>query len=275
MYNYMKKIIFSAVLVIAGNVAVSAQDLIVKNTGEDQQAKILEVGQNEIKYKKWDNLDGPVYSLSVSDILLIRYENGTNEVFNKKPVTASYQASVYNDDSYRNAPTEIVPGMRYRDYSKLYNSKDYVSAPGDRYSPALGGVLSFVIPGLGQMVCGEIGRGFGWFGGALACGVVTGIGSGLMTGSVYYNSYYGGYDYDEGMLIAGLVLTIAGAISLLSVDIAAIVDGCKVAKIKNMYERDIKKMSSVKLDMSPYFAMAPAGISTSAPVAGMSFKLSF
>lgn len=255
----MKRFILILSFVLAGVTAISAQDLIVKKNGEDQQAKILEVGQNEIKYRKWDNLEGPIYSIPVSEILLIRYENGTNEVFNKKTYTP-----VYNGDSNREVSSSIMPGMRYKDYHKLYKASDYIHATGDRYSPALGGVLSFLIPGLGQMVCGEVGRGFSWFGGAMACSVVMGVGAGLTAGA-----------YEEDMAIAGLVLTLAGSISLLSVDIAAIVDGVKVAKIKNMYQRDTREMSSVKLDMSPYFTIAPTGISSAAPVAGMSLRLSF
>jgi TM2 len=264
MINCMKRFILILSFVLAGVTAISAQDLIVKKNGEDQQAKILEVGQNEIKYRKWDNLEGPIYSMPVSDILLIRYENGTNEVFNKKT-----SVPVYNGDANREVSSAIMPGMRYKDYHKLYKASDYVHVTGDRYSPALGGVLSFLIPGLGQMVCGEVGRGFSWFGGAVACSVVMGVGVGLTAGAVSYDYY------DEDMAIAGLVLTLAGSISLLSVDIAAIVDGVKVAKIKNMYQRDTREMSSVKLDMSPYFAIAPTGIGSAAPVAGMSLRLSF
>ncbi len=62
---------------------LQAQDIITKRTGEDIKAKILEVGINEIKYKNFDNQNGPTYSLLKNDILIIRYENGTKDLFNQ------------------------------------------------------------------------------------------------------------------------------------------------------------------------------------------------
>jgi len=47
--------------------------------GEKIKAKVLEVGQHEIKYKKCDNPDGPTYTVSKSDVKGIQYANGTNE----------------------------------------------------------------------------------------------------------------------------------------------------------------------------------------------------
>lgn len=60
---------------------VQAQDIITTKDGKDIQSKILEVNPNEVKYKKYNNLDGPTFTLSKSEILIVRYENGENEVF--------------------------------------------------------------------------------------------------------------------------------------------------------------------------------------------------
>jgi hypothetical protein len=38
-----------------------SQDVITTRSGESIQAKVLEVGQTEIKYKKFDNPEGSVY----------------------------------------------------------------------------------------------------------------------------------------------------------------------------------------------------------------------
>ncbi len=63
------------------------QDLITTRSGEDINAKILKVGTTEVEYKKFDNPDGPVFSLRKSEILLIRYANGTHDVFEEEPST--------------------------------------------------------------------------------------------------------------------------------------------------------------------------------------------
>jgi len=58
-----------------------SQDIITLKTGEQIRSKILEIGQSDIKYKKFDNQSGPVYIIVKSDITNIVYENGTKDVF--------------------------------------------------------------------------------------------------------------------------------------------------------------------------------------------------
>jgi hypothetical protein len=59
-----------------------SQDVITLKTGEDISAKIIEVGLTDIKYKKFDNIDGPLFTILKSEVLMTRYKNGTKEVYN-------------------------------------------------------------------------------------------------------------------------------------------------------------------------------------------------
>lgn len=43
----------------------------------------MEINQTDVKYKKFDNQNGPAFTLLKSDILMIRYENGTKDIFNQ------------------------------------------------------------------------------------------------------------------------------------------------------------------------------------------------
>lgn len=61
-----------------------SQDIITLRTGEQIRSKILEIGQTEIKYKKFDNQNGPVYVVVKSDISNILYENGTKDFFSNE-----------------------------------------------------------------------------------------------------------------------------------------------------------------------------------------------
>lgn len=70
-------VILSAIAVFSSN----AQDLLVKSNGEEIQAKILEVSPDYVKYKKFSNLNGPVFTVSAADIFMIKYEDGTKTVF--------------------------------------------------------------------------------------------------------------------------------------------------------------------------------------------------
>ena len=77
----MQKFLFAIGLLFGASAFSFAQDLITTKEGKDIQAKILEVNSTEVKYKKYNNLDGPIFTMKKSEILLVRYENGENEVF--------------------------------------------------------------------------------------------------------------------------------------------------------------------------------------------------
>ncbi|MCG6187691.1 hypothetical protein [Maribellus maritimus] len=90
----MKKLLLTISVILGVLHLCIAQDLITKITGEDIQAKVLEVNQGEIKYKRFSNLDGPVFTLSKADILMIRYENGTKDIFSVQPTRQATQRTV-------------------------------------------------------------------------------------------------------------------------------------------------------------------------------------
>lgn len=56
-----------------------SQDVIVKNDQTEIKAKIEEITETTIKYKKFEMLDGPTYNINVKDVFMIIYKNGTKE----------------------------------------------------------------------------------------------------------------------------------------------------------------------------------------------------
>lgn len=76
MKKYSLFIVFTFLITL-----ISAQDMIVKKDGAIVKAKITEVGEESIKYKKSDNPDGPTYSISKANITSINYANGEVEKF--------------------------------------------------------------------------------------------------------------------------------------------------------------------------------------------------
>ena len=79
----MTKSIFTLLAFIAINFTVFSQDVITLKAGEDIQAKILELSTTEIKFKKFDNQTGPTFTILKSTVLMVRYENGTKDIFNQ------------------------------------------------------------------------------------------------------------------------------------------------------------------------------------------------
>ena len=57
------------------------QDVITLRNTEEIQAIVQEIGDVEIKYKKIENLKGPNYILKKSEIMMIKYENGSIDLF--------------------------------------------------------------------------------------------------------------------------------------------------------------------------------------------------
>lgn len=74
-------LLLASVIVLAP--ALSAQDVITLKNGDEIQVKVTKVGDNEIEYKKWSNPNGPTYTKAVSEIFMIKYENGEKEVYNQ------------------------------------------------------------------------------------------------------------------------------------------------------------------------------------------------
>jgi hypothetical protein len=77
----MKKIVLSAAALFFIFSLSFSQDKIYRNNGKVVEAKILEIGSDEIKYKEFHNLDGPIYVLETDRIKKIVFENGTVQKF--------------------------------------------------------------------------------------------------------------------------------------------------------------------------------------------------
>lgn len=229
----MKKALTFAVLAIAATATSFAQDLMTKKNGEDIKAKVLEITPNEVKYRLFDEPDGVTYTVRKSELLMIRYESGRNELFNTNTRSDSRNAD-------REPVEGIGPDMKYKQLKSMYSYKEYIPSDADRYRPALSGVASFFIPGLGQMLCGEFGRGFSWLGASFGCSTVAGVATGLAVASE-----------SDGMAIGGAIVGLVASVGALAIDVCAIVDGVRVAKVKNMYEQDLRKVYAFDVNLYP------------------------
>ena len=92
----MKNIIAIVSLLLCGS-TLFAQDIITKKDGTDIQAKVTEVSNSQIVFKKFSNLDGPSYKMDVADILMITYENGEREMFNVETAKSDIPETLRND----------------------------------------------------------------------------------------------------------------------------------------------------------------------------------
>ncbi len=101
--------------------AAYAQDNIILRNGDEIPAKVLEVGRQELKYRKLSNPDGPVYTAPLSDVFLIKYANGTKDVFERSGPPNNRPRP---DEMRGNRPGLRVPGPGMRDIGQLqYRSR--------------------------------------------------------------------------------------------------------------------------------------------------------
>lgn len=98
-----------------------AQDVIVKKDGSTILSKVEEVSDTQVKYKKHSNLNGPTYTVNVSDLQCINYENGEKETFNSTPVveTPIQETTV----TYPNNPSGVTGERTLSDAELLHMSR--------------------------------------------------------------------------------------------------------------------------------------------------------
>lgn len=205
-----KKLIIFCCVAILLPLCSQAQDILSRRDGIVVEAKVLEVTATEIKYKNYANPDGPTYTVPVAEVASIVYSNGERESFSLEQQKPS---------------KPVVMSDRYSDLSSVYNVRDYVRQPGDRYSPGWCGVASAFIPGLGHAIVDEWGWGSIWFLASTTCKVTW-----LTTNS--------------------LTVFFAALITGVVVDVYSIIDAVHAAKVKNMYYRDLMS-SRVDVSCSP------------------------
>ena len=83
---------------ITNTATTNTYDVILLKDGQEFKAKVTEIMPTEIKYKAFENLDGPTRTLAKSDVFLINYANGTREVFG----TASKASEPNNKQTVKN-----------------------------------------------------------------------------------------------------------------------------------------------------------------------------
>ncbi len=114
------------------------QDTLYTKTGGVVNAKVVEINQNEIKYKKASNPDGPIYVMDVSNLVLIHFKNGSKEVFQSGNSDNQTVADNSNQNNTSNNPPTVI--NNYSSYNSGYGYPRpgfnvIVGTPFFRYSP--------------------------------------------------------------------------------------------------------------------------------------------
>ena len=106
----MRTIKFLSVVVLAMfSFIAHAQDVIVKKDGNTITSKVIEITSSEIKYKKFSNQNGPIYTINKNEVNYIHYENGERETINASVNSNNTSISFVNTPGGTNtSDTELL-----------------------------------------------------------------------------------------------------------------------------------------------------------------------
>jgi len=162
----MNKAILVFIIVLIISINGYSQDIILKTDSVKIEAKVIEVGINTVKYKKFSNQDGPVYLIKKTDIKEIAYQNGERDVFNnteipsEAPVFKENKAllnslaakgnTVYIDQRDKNAAIHTKKKLNNLGYWKITddkNSADFILSFAIEYEwDSSNGIALFINP---------------------------------------------------------------------------------------------------------------------------------
>lgn len=170
---------------------------------------------------------------------------------------------------------QMAPGLTYKQLKDVYNPGVYDKSSVDPYSPFWSGFSSFFIPGLGQMTCGESGRGWAFFGGAAGCSVLTSA-SVVALRSLVVTDDKGNLSYSNpgaASVWTALIITSAGA--YLGACIWSVIDAVRVAKVKNMYYQDMMGKQAMQFNVYPSVNYAYTGTGAAYAAPGLTLGVRF
>ncbi len=147
----MKKSIMSFLLVLILSNYSFSQDVIVKQNGDEIETVIIEITNDNIKYKDFNYQEGPLRNISKIEVFMINYKNGTKEVLNKTEVANTKTANDINlikqyekDDEFKT----FIIGMKGGVNFSTLNGEHYNYEIKGRTSFHFGMVMNF---GLSEM----------------------------------------------------------------------------------------------------------------------------
>lgn len=88
----MKKYLLLLVCILLVQVA-NAQDVIIKVNGDEIKGRVIEITLNKVLYQSLDTTDSTSHSILKSEVFMVRFANGTKEVFQENLVVAADSAA--------------------------------------------------------------------------------------------------------------------------------------------------------------------------------------
>ncbi|MDB5121199.1 MAG: hypothetical protein JWN56_2417 [Sphingobacteriales bacterium] len=126
----MKRNLYLVLVVTLFSLRCFAQDKIYKKNGDVVEAKVIEIGESEIKYKIFTDQEGPTYSVDKDRLTKIIYQSGREETFK----SSLKDETLYEDQSKNAIKINFLsPLLGFTQLNYEHNIK-----PGRSYEVSLG-----------------------------------------------------------------------------------------------------------------------------------------
>lgn len=124
----MKKIYFVLFVSFLSQI-VLAQDVIVKRDGSTILSKVLEVNTDDVKYKKFSNLNGPTYTIKKSELFSINYKNGEKDMFDGEIQSNNNNLTVKSTVAFGDNPRQKEENLalvrEFNSHDPIYQRTDF------------------------------------------------------------------------------------------------------------------------------------------------------
>jgi len=121
----MKKFIFIVVLIISSIITnaqdTNVQDIIYKSDGAEIKVKIIELTKETVKYKNFNQLQGPIRNIPLTEVFMIIYKDGTKEVIKKSTVMQTQEET----PQQKQTNTIIMPKIETNKDNSSINYQDF------------------------------------------------------------------------------------------------------------------------------------------------------
>ena len=88
----MKKLFIVLAVFTGGILSANAQDLIILRDGNVIESQVVEISPTEIRYRRFDHLEGPIIVVPAANVMSIRFANGMVQIITAAPAAAPVTA---------------------------------------------------------------------------------------------------------------------------------------------------------------------------------------
>ena len=179
--------------------------------------------------------------------------------------------------AFATADAQYANNAKYRDLKGVYDHKEYVKLATDPYNVGWYECASFFVPGIGQLLSGEIWRGLAFIGGeTILMSMIVDAASTIDKIAITdEKGFVTGYT-DEKKGKTNMIVLLSSLGADLGLAIWSSIDARRIAKVKNMYYQDlIGREKPIELGFAPSVSFVPSPTGSIQPNAGIALNIMF